>query len=86
VEGGAQHLGQHEHELAVVDRSDDLINNEAAQDFGPLLLAGGADATELAGEGHQKLAVARAAPSARKSKRRASAPDKALQRIHRPRR
>jgi hypothetical protein len=30
-------------------------------DLGPLLLAGGADAAELAGEGHQLLVAARAA-------------------------
>jgi hypothetical protein len=45
----------------VAHRLDHLVDDETAEDLGPFLLAGGADAAELAGEGHQLLVAAVAA-------------------------
>lgn len=39
VEDATEHLGQHKHQLSVVDRLDDLLLNKPAEDLGALLLA-----------------------------------------------
>ena len=67
LEGVADQPGKGEHEVPVGHRGADLVGDEGALDEGAALVAGGAEAALLAGEGEEELVTAVRAVQAREA-------------------